>query len=130
MAERYHTVPPIILPKPCQTIHYSLFTIHSAKLSATCAINHHVPHRRILYHRLVEGILLVRHIDILEEEIHQTILLRLTHIEEILRLHIDIPDIDIVTLRQRHILTVLGFEELRPRPHHEERTALTFASGP
>ena len=33
MAERYHTVPPIILPKPCQTIHYSLFTIHSAKLS-------------------------------------------------------------------------------------------------
>ena len=75
MAERYQTVPPIILPKPCQTLSSQLSTLNSAKLSATCAINHHIPHRRILYHRLIKGILLVRHIDILEEEIRQAILI-------------------------------------------------------
>ena len=58
--------------------HLSPLTSHllafSAILSAACAIDDNILHRCLFYHRLVESILLVRYIYILEEEVHQTVL--------------------------------------------------------
>ena len=82
-----------------------------AILSAIGAIDDNILHSRFVNHSLVEGVFLVGHIDILEEKVRQTIFIRSTYIKEILRFHFNIPDIDIITLRHRHILTILRFEK-------------------
>lgn len=70
--------------------------------------------------------LLVTDIDVLEGEVGEAVLVAGAHVEEVLRVHLDVADGDVIALRQRHVGTVLGLEELRPGADDEERTTLAL----
>ena len=68
----------------------------------------------------IKGHLLIGTVDVLEGEIYQTIFLALTHIEEVVAIHLDILHCDVVALAQRHVLAIAWLEELLPWADDEE----------
>ena len=62
------------------------------------SLNINVQRLAVLNERGVKGFLLVTNVDVLEGEIRQAVLVTLTHVEEVLRRHLDITDGNIVTL--------------------------------
>lgn len=67
--------------------------------------------------------LLVADVDVLEGEVGEAVLVAGAHVEEVLRVHLDVADGDVIALRQRHVGTILGLEKLCPGTDNEEGTA-------
>lgn len=63
---------------------------------------------------------LISRLDVFEGEIYQTVLVAGAHIKEIVTIHLDVLDGDVVALTEWHILAVAWFEELGPRADNQE----------
>ena len=68
----------------------------------------------------IKSHLLVGTVDVLEGEIHQAIFLALTHIKEVVAIHLDVLHRDVVALALRHVLAIAWLEELLPWADDEE----------
>ena len=82
--------------------------------------------RAVINQRGVEGFALVADIDVIEGKVGEAILVGSAHVEKVLGGHLDVADGDVVALRQGHVLTILGLEELCPGTDDEERAALAL----
>ena len=68
----------------------------------------------------IKSHLLVGTVDVLKGEIYQAVFIALSNIKEVVTIHLDILDGDVVALAQWHILSIARLEELGPWADDEE----------
>ena len=93
------------LRKACQTVltdnlarsQSHLYILYKV-LVLLLTVYHYIFHLAVLNQLSIKGFLLILHIDIFESEIQQAIFLTLAYIKEVLTVHLDIADGDIIAL--------------------------------
>lgn len=68
----------------------------------------------------LESHLLVCAGDVFEREVFESVLVALAYVKEIVAVHLDVLDGDVVALAQRHVFSLAWFEELGPWAYHQE----------